>query len=641
MRLGSRTLQPRRQLLADGERVPLGKRALDILSVLAEAGNQIVTKDELLGAVWPGVIVEENALQVHIVALRKALGPDAERLKTIRGVGYQLVVDASSIGGAEMPGGSAGDMLVGAPSPGQFESPAAEASPAVPRLAPRRPMSRRTAKWIAAAIAAAMLVAALWAFAPRLGLGPKERIAVVVRPLSGIGGPNSGAAALASGITDELVVRLRHIPDLRIATAEPDGAMPSEAFRQAYVVDGSIRSSGQQLRVTARLLGQDGEVLWSQTFDRPFADLFNVQEDIAAAIANALSVSFDVGGNSADYGGTNNPEAYAAYMQAYLHQLDPSFDGIPFLQRAVDLDPHYAKARNALYGDYGLQISYAPPGDKKRVMGELDVNTREALAANPDLWIPEAARAMYDVYRHDFVTADRRFARVLQLDKGVDPELRSKTANYHMLLGRVRKAVALRQSNQIIDPVQRNDPFGIYDREMLGQYRESIALFDRLDKQGGERSLAGFVSHAFWSRLLVGDEAEALAFARGHGEGALADTYVAIKNDPKLPAMTLAQLKQWSDQRHADSSEFDLAIAALFASHAGKAKLAVDLLRLAFDQPSGGALWTLWHPAVANARKTPEFRRLVTDLGMVKAWRASKDWGDYCKPVSASDFTCT
>lgn len=90
VRLGSRTLQPGRQLLADGQREPLGKRALDILSVLAEANGAIVTKDELLAAVWPGAIVEENALQVHIVALRKALGPDAGRLTTIRGVGYRL-----------------------------------------------------------------------------------------------------------------------------------------------------------------------------------------------------------------------------------------------------------------------------------------------------------------------------------------------------------------------------------------------------------------------------------------------------------------------------------------------------------------------------------------------------------------------
>src|SRR5688572_28525878 len=110
IRLGSRTLQLRRQLLANGRREPIGKRALDILSVLAEAGGEIVTKDELLDSVWPGVTVEENALQVHIVALRKALGPEADRLKTIRGVGYQLDIDGlAAPEGGVMPPSPPGD----------------------------------------------------------------------------------------------------------------------------------------------------------------------------------------------------------------------------------------------------------------------------------------------------------------------------------------------------------------------------------------------------------------------------------------------------------------------------------------------------------------------------------------------------
>ena len=99
------------------------------------------------------------------------------------------------------------------------------------------------------------------------------------------------------------------MPELRIATANPDGTVPSDAFRRAYIIDGSIRRNGEQLRVTARLLGEDGEVLWSQTFDRGMADLFGVQEAIAASIADTLSVSFDVGANATDSGGTDNPEA--------------------------------------------------------------------------------------------------------------------------------------------------------------------------------------------------------------------------------------------------------------------------------------------------------------------------------------------
>jgi DNA-binding winged helix-turn-helix (wHTH) protein/Flp pilus assembly protein TadD len=90
IQLGTLKLQPHRQLLADGKPVPIGRKALEILSVLAEAGGGLVTKDELLEAVWPDLTIEENALQVHVAALRKVLGPEAHRLTTVRGIGYRL-----------------------------------------------------------------------------------------------------------------------------------------------------------------------------------------------------------------------------------------------------------------------------------------------------------------------------------------------------------------------------------------------------------------------------------------------------------------------------------------------------------------------------------------------------------------------
>ena len=80
---GGSQIEPRRQLLAAGRPVALGRKALDLLSVLAEADGDLVTKEELMAA-WPGVVVEENAIQVHISAVRRALGEEATRLVTVR-----------------------------------------------------------------------------------------------------------------------------------------------------------------------------------------------------------------------------------------------------------------------------------------------------------------------------------------------------------------------------------------------------------------------------------------------------------------------------------------------------------------------------------------------------------------------------
>jgi non-specific serine/threonine protein kinase len=83
----------RRELCTRGVPVPLGNRALQIFAVLVQSAGKLVTKDELMARVWPGAIVEENKLQVHISAIRKALGTDRETLKTSFGRGYSLVGD--------------------------------------------------------------------------------------------------------------------------------------------------------------------------------------------------------------------------------------------------------------------------------------------------------------------------------------------------------------------------------------------------------------------------------------------------------------------------------------------------------------------------------------------------------------------
>ena len=92
-RIGGAVLRSRRELLRNGTPVPIGGRALAILSLLAERGGALVTKDELHDAVWANSIVEENALQAQVSAVRKALGEEGRRLVTVHGRGYRLDLD--------------------------------------------------------------------------------------------------------------------------------------------------------------------------------------------------------------------------------------------------------------------------------------------------------------------------------------------------------------------------------------------------------------------------------------------------------------------------------------------------------------------------------------------------------------------
>src|ERR1700692_3421172 len=81
----------RRELRTRGVPVPIGGRAFEIIEVLVQSAGELVTKSDLMDRVWPGAIIEENALQVHISAIRKALGRDREMLKTASGRGYRLL----------------------------------------------------------------------------------------------------------------------------------------------------------------------------------------------------------------------------------------------------------------------------------------------------------------------------------------------------------------------------------------------------------------------------------------------------------------------------------------------------------------------------------------------------------------------
>src|SRR5215469_3766262 len=83
----------RRELRAQGAAVSLGSRAFEILELLVQSAGDLVSKGTLIHRVWQGAVAEENTLQFHISAIRKALGPDREMLRTVSGRGYQLLGD--------------------------------------------------------------------------------------------------------------------------------------------------------------------------------------------------------------------------------------------------------------------------------------------------------------------------------------------------------------------------------------------------------------------------------------------------------------------------------------------------------------------------------------------------------------------
>jgi TolB-like protein/Flp pilus assembly protein TadD len=222
-----------RLLLQNDTPVLLGARAFDVLCVLALNAGQLVTKAMLFDKVWPGLVVEENNLQVHVSTLRKVLGPSA--IATVPGHGYRLTAPLQ-------PSSPAPQQLLA-----QFES------------------------------ASTRSIAVL----PFTDEDPQDAAAYL-------------AEGLAEGVIEKLSrSRWFFVIAHPSSRAFRNGAKPlaevSRALGARYLVVGSLRRSAGTLRVQAQLVdGARNEVLWSRRYDRPQDDVFAVQDDISASIASAI-----------------------------------------------------------------------------------------------------------------------------------------------------------------------------------------------------------------------------------------------------------------------------------------------------------------------------------------------------------------
>ena len=164
----------------------------------------------------------------------------------------------------------------------------------------------------------------------------------------------------SDGLSEEILNALAQMPGLRVPArtssfafkGKPENVKKiAEALQVATLLEGSVRKVGGRVRITAQLVNAaDGYHLWSQTFDRELKDIFAIQDEIAAAIAEAMKIRLAsaAGGPSKKPGFTTNPEAYEAYLkgrQALNERTRASIEqGLVHLQKAVALDPGFAVA---------------------------------------------------------------------------------------------------------------------------------------------------------------------------------------------------------------------------------------------------------------------------------------------------------
>lgn len=254
---------------------------------------------------------------------------------------------------------------------------------------------------------------------------------LVVLPFTNLS-PDPDNEYFSAGLTTELTDALTKIDGLRVvalsSTPQPKGQDAREIgkrFHTSAVLEGSVRKSGDRLRVTAQVADSaTGFQIWSQTYERQLKDVFAIQEEIARAIVNALRVQLKVDPNrKLARQPTQNLDAYNLYLRGRYHFSNPRSEddlrtGVVYLERAIQIEPNFAAAYAAL-SNINVMLGYYQVVPAAEAWPKAKREALKAIAIDSSLAEAHAALGFANAMGDwDWAASEREFRRALELNPG-------------------------------------------------------------------------------------------------------------------------------------------------------------------------------------------------------------------------------
>ena len=596
-------------LQRDNRTLSVPPKAFQLLVLLVERAGTLLTKEELLDALWPDVVVQENNLTQQVSLLRKLLG-DGDWIETIPRVGYRFTgkVQVETEATAVIEGDSPFLVL-----------------PASPDAPPRSWQVRASVGVISLLLVAAtvLLIAKRHLVADE---PPKAIRSLAILPLRSLA-TNGSLDPLGSGIADAVTHHLASLESLevrpssmvlRYAGREDDLEKIAGELNVDAIVTGTIHQSNGRIRIRMQLVDVARNVaIFSGQFDEPETDLFSIEDLVAGAVARALALEAPASGGQAARRRSRVPGAYEAYLRGRFESSKRSpaglTAGISHYEQAIELDPRYAAAYAAIGEAYNLLPMHrvALPSEAFPLAKRA---AEAALARDPslaDAHVVLGTAAFY--YDWDWAEAERQLRRAIELDPNY-------SGARHILSNLLVSTARFDEAFTVMREARRRDPMSVvldsvsaYQFYMGRRYRDSVEQARRtLDRDGSfvqARSVLGR------SLVAIGESEEGLAemdrFATMLGEGSYATAQRATlygsvpQRRPTARAMRQQLLSMLAEKT---ISPFDL---VRYHASLGETDEALRRLEEARAIRDPGLVWVGVDPELDPLRHDPRFQRIV------------------------------
>ena len=633
-RVGAVYVDPLGNVISKDEiEVSLEPQVMDVLCVMADFEGEVVLRDTLIEQAWDVTHVSDESVTRVVSLLRKAfhdVGINEPYIETVQKRGYRLLAGVTR---ENIP-----PVIIA-----KTDSARAALSADLTAKGFLRKFTGLTLTLMAVAFLAVFLKpqapANLMPITP-LPSAPERSVAVL--PFLSMSLEQEDEL-FAEGLSEEMLISLSGIKDLKVAARRSSFAYKGNTtnikdigkdLNVSYVLEGSIRRSGERMRITAQLVSvETGFHLWSNSYDRELDDIFVVQDDIARQVARALDAQL-TGPDVLFDAGTNNAAAFADYLEArqYLNRRGPGLAlAIAGFEMAIEADPDYGRAYAGLATAHVVSHIYLNvPKDIAHKRAETFAH--KALEIDPNASEPYAVLGVIQADQNNWEAAISYYKQGEALNPE-DVTILQWYAEALTYLGYLKEAeVKILKATEI-------DPDSAVLALVAGIVYQNIDDIDRTElfyRRSETLGLSdGVNGNAFVEihRGNVETAAHMMAVASFH------DQYISEAEVSSLEAFFL---KIMGKEQSVDEAIRPFPVLAADDDFmtpaymiAGESEKALKLIETDpdGDHDSFYLLWTSLDPAM---RQHPYFQKFIRNTGLYDFW-LKEGWPDKCEPVKQAE----